>query len=92
MCATNCDRQQTFELPRLDRQLVWLQPLQVYHNYCPLSHALQDFSIHSEVIGRKNKKNYDVFILFWHTHFFCKVIDSGRSWIWKSLDLNSSQI
>lgn len=56
MCATNCDRQQTFELPRLDRQLVWLQPLQVYHNYCPLSHALQDFSIHSEVIGRKNKK------------------------------------
>lgn len=27
-----------------------------HHNYCPLSHALQDFSIHSEVIGRKNKK------------------------------------
>lgn len=61
-----------------------------YYSYCPLSNLLQAFSMHSETIGRKNKK-LQCFLLLWHIHSSHMDIDGDRSLIWKSLDLNSSQ-
>lgn len=73
----NSDHQQSFELLSLCTQLQ--PPLQILPLLWRL--LLQEFSKHSEVITRKNKKNYNVFLLLWH-------ISSGHRWE-QELDLSS---